>query len=210
MLSVPPFASITGTNVPEQRAENFWAQCSVVAVCRKLVEPLVTGIGALPLERPRFDGTKASARLDRTHVRRPERRRVPPEHERAVREKCQPATRPQRVGGHGWPDVLINPVPRLSGDDEVERVGRRRPGFERRDDVHATSVGHGGHPLVRLHADNLAPAIEEPLRRDTGAASDVQDPSDVRAVHHGIDRRRRCRRRDQAERERGATGRDDL
>jgi len=164
-------------------------------------------------------GTKASARLDRTSVRRPKRWRVPPEHERlgddlgcvpvvhrvelvsqghflvAVREQCQSATRAQRVGRRRWPNVLINPVPRLSGDDEVERVVGRRPGFEwRDDDVEAASVGHGGHPLVRLHADNLAPAIEEQLRRDAGAAPDVQDPSDVRAVDRGIDRRCRVRR----------------
>jgi hypothetical protein len=86
-------------------------------------------------------------------------------------------------------------VPRLSGDDEVEQVGGRGPGLEwRDDDVHAASVGHGGHPLVRLHADDLAPAIKEQLRRDAGAAPDVQHPSDVRAVDRGIDHCRRVRR----------------
>ncbi len=100
-----------------------------------------------------------------------------------------------RAAPSGWPDVLINPVPRLSGDDEVERVDGRRPGFEwRDDDVHPASVGHGGHSLVRFHADNLAPAIEKQLRRNAGAAPDVQDPSDVRAVDLGIDCRCRVRR----------------
>jgi hypothetical protein len=86
-------------------------------------------------------------------------------------------------------------VPRLRGDDKIERVGRRRPGLERRyEDLHAAPLSDRCHPRVGLHANHLAPAIEEKLRRDPGTAPNVQHTSDVHPVHHGINSRGRVRR----------------
>jgi hypothetical protein len=62
-----------------------------------------------------------------------------------------------------------------------QHFDRLRPkGLEGRDDdAHATPASHGGHPLVRLDADDFTAAIEEELRRDAGTATDVQHTSHV-------------------------------
>ena len=49
------------------------------------------------------------------------------------------------------------------------------------------SPRHGSHPLVGLDADDLAATIEEQLRRDAGAAPDIEHTSDIPAVADGID-----------------------
>jgi hypothetical protein len=90
-------------------------------------------------------------------------------------------------------------VPRLAGNDDVERPTPRVPLLERPVvDDGPVPAGDRGHARVRLDADDVAAAVGEEPRHLPGAAANVEDavrPIAVDAIaDEGVDEGGRVRR----------------
>jgi hypothetical protein len=92
-----------------------------------------------------------------------------------VPEDGQPSTRSQSLGGLGGARDGIHPVPRLAGDDRVERPAGGVPPLER-GDLHLDTVvpGRVGHPRVDVHPQHLAAGGLQLPSDDARAAADVE------------------------------------
>src|SRR5947209_10172379 len=99
---------------------------------------------------------------------------------KTVPEDAQATARPKdRSRLHGTADG-VDPVPRLSCGQDVERVTPVIPVLEPRDlDGQAVRLRDLGHPRVRFDADNRAAALDEEPCDDPGSAADVNDVASV-------------------------------
>jgi hypothetical protein len=101
-----------------------------------------------------------------------------------VPEDRQASVRTQHLGRLRGADDRVHPVPRLGGDQCVERPPGRLPGFEGCHlDPQAAGFREVGHPCIRLDAEHGATGGLELAGRDARAAADVEhvrprDPGD--------------------------------
>jgi len=166
-------------------------------------QPLLAGVGLLPVESPLFGLAELSGLADlvgELGIHRPvelqwtarfrisERRvwhnpaaggceRLGHLSRRLVdmAEDRQPPAWAQCLGRLRGAGDGIDPVPRLGGDHRVERSAVRVPGFERCSlDRKAAGSGELGHPRIRLYAEHGAAGRLELAGRDAGAAADVE------------------------------------
>jgi len=72
-------------------------------------------------------------------------------------------------------DLRVHPVPRLTGDEQVEPPLARVPLFEpSRFHRETLRAGELGHARIGLDPEDLATARDEERRHDAGAATDVE------------------------------------
>jgi hypothetical protein len=93
-----------------------------------------------------------------------------------VPEHSQPPAEAQYLGRLGRSGHRIYPVPRLPGDDRVERPAGRIPDLELGHlDIDPALPGQFGHACIRIDPEHPAPRFLELAGRYAGAAADIEN-----------------------------------